>query len=422
MHTKPGGVRAAADDPVARRIRSLPKRFLSASINGLAAVWELRIDERAYAVSVVSGECRVSDGPAVEPNATIATDATTWLAMDAGGLMGIEAFLDRRLRVGGNLDLAVRLQSLFRPHGRPARPSDLQQIEVEVEGARLSAYVVGTGPPLLLLHGLGGTKISWLPIVPALSSSYRLVIPDLPGHGESDKPRTDYSMRAYAHSVRVLMDATGLRQAVVLGNSMGGRIALELAIRSPQRVTALALLDPAVPGLRWRYLAGFTRVFPSGLGPVSFPLRRRWMEAAVRNLFAHPERLPPEAITAAAGEFVRIYSEPAARLAFASSLRHLVTERPGPFWASMRRVRQPAMVVFGDRDRLVPARYGAELASHLHHGELHFLPDVGHVPQFEATEETLALVEPFLARVLAAQADPWSERLTPPPGPRPGPR
>src|SRR5438105_10053656 len=221
MSIEAGGVPAAAGDQVARRVRTLPKRFLSASINGLAAVWELRIDDQAYAVSVVAGECHVREGPAVAPNATIATDAATWLAMDRGGLMGIEAFLDRRLTVGGNLDLAVRLQSLFRPHGRSARPSDLQQIDVDVEGAHLSAYVVGAGPPLLLLHGLGGTKISWLPIVPALSRSYRLVIPDLPGHGGSDKPRMEYSMRAYAHAVRVLMDATGLQRAVVLGNSMG---------------------------------------------------------------------------------------------------------------------------------------------------------------------------------------------------------
>src|SRR5437899_104669 len=109
MATKPVGVRAPAEDVVTRRVRSLPKRFLSVSVNGLAGVWELRIDERAFAISVVGGQCHVREGPAVAPNATITTDAATWLAMDQGSVMGIEAFLDRRLRVGGNLDLAVRL-------------------------------------------------------------------------------------------------------------------------------------------------------------------------------------------------------------------------------------------------------------------------------------------------------------------------
>jgi pimeloyl-ACP methyl ester carboxylesterase len=371
-------------------------------VNGLAAVWELRIDERAYVVSVAAGRCHVREGPAVSPNATIATDAETWLAMDQGTIFGIEAFMDRRLRVTGNLDLANRLQSLFRPHGRSVRPADLQQVEVEAEGLHLSTYVVGQGPTVLLLHGLGASKISWLPVLPELSRSYRLVVPDLPGHGESDKPRGDYSMRRYAHVVRVFMDAVGLERPIVVGNSMGGRIALELALRSPQRVAGLGLLDPAVPGVRWRYLAGFTRVFPSEFGPLSFALRRRWMEAAVRALFARPERMPPDAVAGAADEFIRVYSQPAARYAFVASLRHLVTERPGPFWASLRRIRQPALVVFGDLDRLVPRRSGLELANHLPDCELHFLPGVGHAPQFEATQETLDLLQPFLERVASA--------------------
>jgi pimeloyl-ACP methyl ester carboxylesterase/putative sterol carrier protein len=402
MSTKASGVAATSPEAVTRRVRTLPKRFLAASVNGLAAVWELRIDEQPFVVSVAAGQCHVREGPAVAPHATIATDAATWLSMDEGMIFGIQAFLDQRLRVSGNLDLAVRLQSLFRPHGRSVRASDLQQIDVEAEGLHLSTYVVGSGPPVLLLHGLGASKISWLPIMPELSRSYRLVVPDLPGHGESSKPRGDYSMRTYAHVVRVLMDATGLERPIVVGNSMGGRIALELALRSPKRVAALGLLDPAVPGLRWRYIAGFTRVFPTEFGPLSFALRRRWMEAAVRALFAHPERLPADAIVGAADEFIRVYSEPAARFAFVASLRHLVTERPGPFWASMRRIRQPAMVVFGDMDRLVPRRSGADLAAHLPDCELHVLPEVGHAPQFEATQETLDLLLPFLERVRSA--------------------
>ena len=108
---------------------------------------------------------------------------------------------------------------------------------------------------------------------------------------------------------------------------------------------------------------------------------------AVKRLFAHPSRLPPQAVRAAAEEFIRIYDDPAARLAF---------------FASMRRVRQPTLVVFGDRDRLVPARLGTALAQSLPNAELHFLHDIGHVPQFEATEQTLDLLLPFLDRVSGA--------------------
>src|SRR5207302_3593103 len=173
---------------------------------------------------------------------------------------------------------------------------------------------------------------------------------------------------------------------------------LELALRSSRRVTALGLLDPALPGLRWRYVMGFTRIVPTEFGSISLPMRRRWMELMVRRLFADATRLPPEAVRAAAEEFLRVYADPAARLAFFASLRQLVTERPGPFFASMRRVRQPALVIFGDQDRLVPPRLGSELASHLPDAQLHLLPDVGHVPQFEATEQTLDLLVPFLDR------------------------
>jgi pimeloyl-ACP methyl ester carboxylesterase len=146
-------------------------------------------------------------------------------------------------------------------------------------------------------------------------------------------------------------------------------------------------------------VVGFTRIVPTEIGSLALPLRRRWMELAVRRLFADAARLPKEAVHAAADEFLRIYADPAARMAFFASLRQIVTERPGPFFASMRRVRQPAMVLFGDQDRLVPPRLGAELASHLPDAEIHFLHNVGHVPQFEATAQTLDLLQPFLARV-----------------------
>jgi pimeloyl-ACP methyl ester carboxylesterase/putative sterol carrier protein len=400
MVLKTSGAPAESPEAVARRVRTLPRRFLADTVNGLTAEWELRIDDRPFTVSVAAGRCEVREGPALSPATVIATDGATWLAMDEGSTQGAEAFLDRRLSVRGNLDLAVRLQTLFRPFRRRSRPTDLHVVDVYADGVRISCYEVGRGEPILLLHGLGGSKISWLPLLTALGAEHRLLVPDFPGHGDSEKPKgADFTPRYYAHVMRVLMDATGMDRAIVLGNSMGGRVALEMALRSPRRVRALALLDPAVPGLRWRYMVGFTRIVPTEFGSMPLPMRRRWMELAVRRLFADATRLPPDAVHAAADEFLRIYADPAARMAFFASLRHIVSERPGPFFASMRRVRQPTLVLFGDQDRLVPPRLGAELASHLPDAELHFLPDVGHVPQFEATEQTLDLLLPFLDRV-----------------------
>jgi pimeloyl-ACP methyl ester carboxylesterase len=178
---------------------------------------------------------------------------------------------------------------------------------------------------------------------------------------------------------------------------MGGRIAIELALRSPDRVAALGLLAPAVPGFRWRYVLGFTRVFPTEWGGVPFPLREKWMEMAIRRLFANPALLPDAAYSAAAAEFIRIYRDPVARMAFFSSLRHIVTERPGPFYASLRRIKQPALVAFGEHDHMVPARLGVKLAQNLRDSQYVALPACGHVPQFEATQATLDALRPFLA-------------------------
>lgn len=384
---------------VADRVRSLSKRFRKETANGLAAQWELRVDGQPFAITIGGHSCSVREGAAPKAQTFIAADAATWFAIDEGLTTGPQAFIDRRLTVSGNLDLAVRLQTLFRPYKRARRASDLDQVEVEADGMTISTYVIGRGSPVVLLHGMGASKISWVPFLGPLSEGHRLIVPDLPGHGESDKPPADYSPRFYARVVRHLFDRLGIDQAVVVGNSMGGRIGLELALRSANRVRGLVLLCAAAPGLRWRYLVGFLRVFPSEFGSIPFPLRERWMERVLHGLFARPEELGDEAVAIAAREFIRVYREPRARVAFLSALRHVVTEPREPFWASLRRVKQPALVVVGEEDRLVPARLGIRLAHALPNSELVLLPKVGHVPQFEGTADTLQAIRDFLAHL-----------------------
>jgi pimeloyl-ACP methyl ester carboxylesterase len=398
MASKPDGG-PAAPDIVRQRVRSLPRRFREDSANGLSAEWELRIGGQPYTISVADHGCTVREGPGDSPHTVISTEPETWLAIDQGLITGGQAFLDHRLTAQGNLDLAVRLETLFRPYRRTRKATDMDQIEVRADGLTLSCYALGKGVPVMLLHGLGASKITWLPLLAPLGQRYRVIVPDLPGHGESEKPRHEYTPRFYARVVRHLMDALEVERAAVVGNSLGGRIALELALRSPGRVAGLALLDPSVPGLRWRYMMGFTRMFPTRIGTIPFPLRERWMEVLIRRLFARPDRLPSGGYSSAASEFIRIYRNPLARMAFVSTLRHIVTERHDSFFASMRRIKQPALVIFGEQDRLVPPRLGVRLAQHLPNSELVVLPDIGHVPQFEAAEDTLELLTGFLDRI-----------------------
>ncbi len=386
------------EDEVRTRVLSLPGRFRKEAANGLSAEWELSVDEDVYTITVAGAACRVRQGGSPDAAARIAADRETWLALDDGRTTGMEAFLARRLTLRGNLDLGARLQSLFEPHGRPRGPLDIDQVEVKAGDVNVSAYVVGEGPPVIALHGLGGTKMSMLPLVPALAPSHRLVVPDLPGHGESDKPvATDYTPRMYARVVRKLMDALGVEHAIVIGNSLGGRVALELAVRSPDRVRALGLLSPAVPGFRVRYVLGFTRILPTEVGALPFPLRERWMKAAVRRLLGDPSAMPESGYEVAADEFIRIYRTPQARMAFFDSLRHILTEAPKPFWARMRHIRVPVQIVWGTADRLVPVRLAPKLAEELPDARLLILPRVGHVPQFEATDRTAEALTTFIA-------------------------
>jgi pimeloyl-ACP methyl ester carboxylesterase len=394
--------RAFPAETIREHIRTLPRRFRGQSANGLTAEWELRIGPQAFAVSIVDHGCFVREGPSTAPQTVITTEPATWLAIDEGLVDGSQAFLDRTVTITGNLDLAVRLQTLFKPYKRARRPADLDQIDIRADGVNLSCYVLGTGPTILLIHGLGASKISWLPILGPLAQHHRVLVPDLPGHGESDKIRTDYSPRFFARVLRHLLDAMDVEQAMVAGNSMGGRIAIEMALRSPGRVAGLGLVAPAVPGLRWRYLLGFTRVIPTEFGAIPFPLRERWTELVLRRLFGDPSFLNEAALHAASNEFIRIYRNPVARMAFFSSLRHLLTESPEPFFSSLRRIKQPAVVVLGEHDRLVPPRLGVRLAEHLR-AELIVLPGVGHVPQFEATAETLSALSTLADSVLPSK-------------------
>jgi pimeloyl-ACP methyl ester carboxylesterase len=126
------------------------------------------------------------------------------------------------------------------------------------------------------------------------------------------------------------------------------------------------------------------------------------MKLYVRRLFGDRSALPDEGYLAAANDFIRIYRDPAARMAFFDTLRHLVTEPPRRFWGLMRRVRVPVLVVWGTADRLVPVRLAARLADALPVAETVLLDGVGHVPQFEAPDDVIRETVRFLGGV-----DPW---------------
>ncbi|MGH2684356.1 MAG: alpha/beta fold hydrolase, partial [Actinomycetota bacterium] len=381
-----------SDGEVRERMLTMPDRFRPEAADGFTAEFGLTIDDVDYRVAIVDDRCSVREEEVVAPSARITTDSRTWLELDAGSLSSIDAFLDDRIEVRGHVDHAVRMQSLFRPSGRERTPQDLEHVTVFADGKRLSTYAFGEGPPIVLLHGLAATKLSYLPLLPALAKRYRVIVPDLPGHGESTKRRGSYSPPAFARTVLALMDQLSVERAAVIGNSMGGRIALEVAAEAPDRVEALVLLDPAAAGLPFPLYARLLGLLPIGVGAVPVPWRKRLVVAGIRQLFADPDRLPRNAYLAGADEFIRIYRSGRARVALLSAMRGLMSDEPEAFWDRAAATEARTLILWGQKDRLVPVRLGRQLARRMPDAELVVLPNVGHVPQFEVPEQTRELV------------------------------
>jgi pimeloyl-ACP methyl ester carboxylesterase len=249
---------------------------------------------------------------------------------------------------------------------------------------------------VVLLHGLGATKLSYLPLLPALAREHRVIVPDLPGHGESTKFRAAYTPAYFAEVIGGLLDELGVGRTAVIGNSMGGRIALEVAAEAPARVRGLVLLDPAAAGVPFPLYVRLLRMLPTGVGAVPIPLRKRIVAFGIRSLFADPDRLPRGAYLAGADEFIRIYRHGRARVALLSAIRGLMADGEDAFWDRMATVDTPTLVLWGSEDRLVPVRMGRRLVRTMPRAELVILPGVGHVPHFEVPDETRRRVAAFL--------------------------
>src|SRR6201991_1083552 len=225
---------------VAEAFHTLPARYLGAA-PGFDATYHIRLGDigRSWEVRCTTIGARVRAGASKrEPDVVIGTDAETWLQLREGEISGVEAFSQRRLYARGDLDLAVGFEGLFRlPSGRDPM---LRIHDVHGGRLKLSTLTMGEGPDVLLLHGLGSTKASFFETAAALSRDYRVHALDLPGFGGSSKPSTaPYGAPYFAKAVIGAMDAMEIEQAHLVGNSMGGRVAIEVGLTQPERVGGL---------------------------------------------------------------------------------------------------------------------------------------------------------------------------------------
>jgi pimeloyl-ACP methyl ester carboxylesterase len=262
--------------------------------------------------------------------------------------------------------------------------------------------VAGGGTPLLFIHGWSSSWQSWLLNIPAFRDTRRCLSLDLPGFGGSDMPAEPITIQGYAKTVDAMCQELGVERVAVVGNSMGGFVAAELAIASPERVERLVLVSAAglhIAELRLeRALARLRRVertFARCGGYVAarserFARRARLRRIVLAGVAAHPELLPGPLVAEQVAGAGRPGFMPALRAMAAYPLRHRLAQ-----------IACPALIVWGARDRVVPVRDAAAFQRLIPDARKVVYPDTGHVPMLERPARFNADLRAFLGEAPA---------------------
>jgi len=270
---------------------------------------------------------------------------------------------------------------------------------LELHGDRVAYQDAGRGDEaLLLIHGMAGSSETWRAVISQLSTKYRVVAPDLLGHGQSAKPRSDYSLGAFAVLLRDLLDELRISRATVIGQSLGGGVAMQFAYQHPDYCQRLVLISSG------------------GLGPdVGWTLRLLSAPGAELIL---PVIAPPPVVTAGnklrswftaggiqsprAAEMWSAYSSLAdaqTRQAFLKTLRSVVDYR-GQSVSALNRLHLtsdlPTMVIWGDQDRMIPIKHGYAVHDARPGCRLEVLAGVGHFPHVERPGHVVDLIDDFI--------------------------
>ena len=264
-----------------------------------------------------------------------------------------------------------------------------------IEGARLRYEVGGDGPPLVLLHGLGGSLSNWVELAPLLARRHRVLVPDLPGHGGSGKLVAAHDLAGFAGCVARLAEQEGALPAAIVGHSAGGLIALRLAVERPEAVSGIVLAASAGISTN-RRLAELTveLLTLARPGRMLAPFRARiarqpWLRYLAFGWWGASD--PPALSPAAVDGFL---SGPARHTDTTTLGRALVRDDPR---LDLARVTCPCLVLWGARDNWVLLEDGFELARRLR-APLRLIPDCGHLLIGERPDACLDAIEEFLTR------------------------
>jgi pimeloyl-ACP methyl ester carboxylesterase len=294
----------------------------------------------------------------------------------------------------------------------------MERREIVLHGHRVTYTEAGSGPLVVLLHGIAGSGHTWDPVVPALAEHVHVVAPDLLGHGESAKPRGDYSLGAYASGVRDLLTALGHDAATVVGHSLGGGVAMQFAYQFPERCERLVLVDSGglgrevTPVLRAAALPGAEWVLPV--------IAHRRVLDAIRAVGGAASRVPlPVPLRPALAEIARGYAslvDTEARAAFVHTVRGVIDVRGQRVDASDRlylATELPTLVVWGGRDSFIPVSHAAHFASLVPTARLEVFEKAGHFPHVDEPARFARVLADFVATTEPARldADDFRDRL-----------
>ena len=301
--------------------------------------------------------------------------------------------------------------------GAKVSPTDeLELRELTLHGHRLAYRQAGSGPVLVLIHGITSDSDTWRRVMPYLARRFTVLAPDLIGHGGSAKPRGDYSLGAHASVVRDLLLALGHDRATFVGHSLGGGIAMQLSYQFPERCERLVLVDSGGLGrevsmlLRAATLPGSELVLPL-LAASRLLDAGRLAGSVLRRLGL---RAGTDIEEMAKGHAT--LSDREARAAFVHTLRAVVEPGGQRVDASNRLYlaeRLPLLLIWGEHDSLIPVSHGRAANERIAGSRLEVFADSGHFPQLDEPERFLHALSDFVDSTEPAihDTEDWRELL-----------
>jgi pimeloyl-ACP methyl ester carboxylesterase len=271
--------------------------------------------------------------------------------------------------------------------------------EIVLHGHRVRFHRSGEGPLLVLLHGIASTADTWSPVVAGLAARHTVIAPDLLGHGQSAKPRGDYSLGAYASGVRDLIAALGHDRGTVVGHSLGGGIAMQFAYQFPERVERLVLIASGGLGREVHPILRAATLPGSEL--VLALLGGAWLRATGGAVGATLTRLglrTGEDLTGVTSGIGSL-ADAGARSAFVHTARAAIDAGGQRVSATDRlylAAKLPTLIVWGGRDPIIPAEHGRAAHAAIPGSRLEIFEDAGHFPHREHPVRFVSALEDFI--------------------------